>query len=225
MKETPILYSGDMVRADLDDLKHMTRRVVKPCSEATIVGRNDAGQLDNTVPRERPQWVYTTAKCPYGVPGDRLWVKETWAPLGDFVGLDPGVQAITQGCFYRADHPTGVTNNDGSSLRWHSGRFMFKKYARIWRELTEVRVERVQEISEDDAIAEGIRCVHFRGLPWFYYTARGGPSFETAKEAFAGLWDLVNAKRGYSWESNPWVWGLSSRRVNGNEVHSKDDAK
>lgn len=206
-KERPILFSGEMIRAILSGSKTQTRRVVKPRSSATIVGRNDAGQLDNTVPREQPDWVYTTAKCPYGVPGDKLYVRETW---GIFTRFNSEKLMCV---WYKASGLNSpVTNvplerrfpeiDDG--LKWHPSIFMPKKYARLWLEITEVRVQRLYEITEADAKAEG----------WPEPSA-GLVGVRKAVPVlwFCDLWDSINAKRGYSWESNPFVWCLTFRKV------------
>lgn len=174
MKERPILFSGEMVRAILDGRKTQTRRVVKP-------QLGDLFDYETCSPKP---------SCPYGAPGDRLWVRETFSLLGG--------QAE-----YRATRRMGEP-----AAPWRPSIFMPRWPSRIDLELTAVRVERVQDISEADAIAEGVK---------FY----DDPNTSAVK-LFIALWDSINAKRRdprsgqilpYSWADNPRVWSLTFRRI------------
>ena len=158
MKETGIIMSGDHPKLILDGTKTMTRRVIKPCSTATLF---DGSQ---------PEWVFTMAKCPHGQVGDRLWVKETWWQDSD------------NDIYYKADWQTNPRNG-----KWKPSRFMPRWASRITLEITEVRVERVQEISAADCFKEGVEM--YKPI-----------------QQFQSLWDSLNAKRGFGWEVNPWVW-------------------
>ena len=151
MKERPILFSAPMVMAILAGTKTQTRRVIKP---QPSVAQN----------------------CPYGTPGDHLWVKETFWTGGDAVN-------------YRADGEMPEYMRDVS--RWKPSIFMPRKLSRITLEILDVRVERVQDISEEDAKDEG-------GL-------YGAGSY---RDGFAVLWDSINGKK-HPWESNPWCWVLT----------------
>ena len=186
MKERPILFSGEMVRAILDGRKTMTRRVIKPQPDNVTTGPTPMGAnwmawgMDGIV---RDLW------CPYGQPGDRLWVRETFAT--DIQGC-PGEYGLS----YRADHidPRG----DGPTrIKWTPGIHMFREYSRINLEITNVSVESVQDISEDDARLEGI----------------SNPLGSLALNIFPSLWDSINLKRGYSWDSNPYVWVVEFKRL------------
>lgn len=157
MTERPIIFGTTMMRALLAGRKTQTRRVVKP--QPKIV--------------DRDKW-----PCPYGAPGDRLWVRETWA-------LGAHASAIV----YRADGEFAP-----GAGRWRPSIHLSRKLARITLELTDVRVQRVQEISQFDAMQEGF----------------DGPDH---KANFCKLWDTINAKRGYQWASNPWVWALTFKVV------------
>ena len=198
MKERPILFSGEMVRAILDDRKTMTRRVVKPQPEQ-----------DTDCPYHIGTGIERKARiCPYGKPGDRLWVRETFCDRNN-----NGEQTKP---LYRAD---GQEYEDGDGwhfeAKWKPSIFMPRMYSRITLEITNVRVERLQGISEKDAFAEGIddeseeynKAEHFQ---------LGGSQIQGGAPAiftFIGLWDSINAKRGYSWESNPWVWVVEFERI------------
>ncbi len=142
-----------------------------------------------------PEWAFwlpdnrmtepRTWRCPYGQPGDRLWVRETHAL--NVPGCDDGVS-------YRADHNDPRGDGPAHPMEWRPSIHMKREHSRINLEVTGVRVERVQDITEADARAEGVTADD---------EPRGGAYWVTK---FARLWDSINAKRGYSWESNPWVW-------------------
>ena len=215
MKERPILFSAPMVRAILDGRKTMTRRVIKDncpfVTGAYFDEETERWYWTTGAERERLPTDLCLGKCPHGQPGDQLWVRETWMPFTE------------QGCpvgatIYRAtDHP----EPDGDSpLRWNPPIFMPKSASRITLEITAVRVERVQDISEKDAKAEGCGG----------YVGGEGPMSESVlaiepgynhpnffRDGFAYLWDSLNAKRDYGWDANPWVWVLSFKRVKGGE--------
>ncbi len=196
MKEYPILFSGEMVQAILDGRKTQTRRVINPQS-----------LLDN---KTRVTACY---ECPYGVPGDRLWVRETWRA----VELDNG----NDGILYKADnHFKSIENSQAAADLWCDA-YADRKYGNKWRPsifmprwasrialaVTDVRVERLQEISEEDAIAEGLQKeVISVGYQNDSVTLRARPKF-------VYLWDKINSDRGYSFESNPWVWVVGFKVV------------
>lgn len=216
MKERPILFSGPMVRAILEGRKSQTRRVMKPqpvyAHGMTKPTKETLEALDN-VAAAAIRAMTPTTDCPYGVPGDRLWVREAWktrSGLDDFNAteiakkcLDAGFAKPGAPILYLADnHGVMWSENDAADLgpwgRVRSSRFMPRWASRITLEITDVRVQRVQEISEDDARSEGV------------YQETFVPSFRIA---FGTLWDSINAKRGFGWESNPWVWALSFKAV------------
>ena len=167
MKERPIIFKGEMVKAILDGRKTQTRRVVKNVEDLTVFFRDDKFGCP--------------FKCPYGKPGDRLWVRETWADVNTSEG--PAI------C-YRADGDVQII--------WRSSIYMPRWASRITLKILDIRVERLQDISEKDAIAEGIQ-----------------PSdYAKPKAAFMRLWDSINAKKpGKSWKDNPWVWVIEFSRV------------
>ncbi len=221
-KERPIIFSGPMVRAILDGRKTMTRRVVKPQPESVCVhgvspfcGCNPI----ETTP-DGPAVLYACngecnmqggewKPCPYGVPGDRLWVRET------FNRDDNDAGAI----WYRADHAI-VKHHRAIELNAKpypdvmSPLYMPRWASRITLEVVSVRVQRVHDISEADARAEGAVLVpdSVGDGPW--YTHGGDANaYATARNSFWALWDSINAKRGYGWDANPWVWVIEFKQV------------
>lgn len=215
--EKPILFNSEMVRAILDGRKTMTRRVVKPMSKnqaewltpelinsvphgEMIKGgwqmhhpRADTDYMGVHVEHDSPLgWV----RCPYGQPGDLLWVRETF------------LIKLNGDAFYRADDPTASGWNSGSATtKWRPSIFMPRWASRITLRVFDVRVERVQEISVSDMRAEGVA----------YGPARPGEfSIQSTVREWENLWDSINAKRGYSWNSNPWVWVVSFEMVQRN---------
>ena len=183
MKERPIIFSGPMVRAILEGRKTQTRRIRK-------IG---------------------TGLCPHGQPGDLLWVRETWGAIHRGDSSPIRGQPFDAEIVYRVDGDPDLPDASlWESFKWHPSIHMPKKYARLWLRIINVRVERVQEISEGDAKAEGIpECKH-RGEEMICAFC---PDRGLCVDGFIGLWDSLNAKRNYSWESNPWVFVLEFERI------------
>lgn len=183
MRERPILFSGPLVRAILEGRKTQTRRVVKPVVSDIL----DAGGL----PGHR---LY-----PYGLAGDRLWVREAWSTSDEFDEDPPSRVPSDAPILYMADG--SARSEDGLAAPWGRTRpsiFMRRPMSRIDLEVTGVRIERLQEITEEDAIAEGITSDPADLVP--------------ARLVFADLWRQINDKRpGCSWDANPWVWVVSFR--------------
>jgi len=194
-RERPILFSGPMVRAILAGRKTQTRRVVRwkgrtPPTAAEFCGLTDSlgypaseGFIWAGFGNRRDPLYW---RCPYGRPGDRLWVRETW-------GIDPNDMAIdlpdrANRIVYRADDSEDRPYHWG----WHSPIYMPRWASRLTLEVTAVRVEQVQEITEADAKAEG---------------CDGG------KNVFQDLWEALNRKRGFGWDVNPWVWVVCFKRL------------
>lgn len=194
VKERPIIFSGPMVKAILEGRKTQTRRVAKVTSDGCKPGF--ITPVAGFVPRSLAEHV---SYCPYGWVDDRLWVRETWAPH------DAGVLANEERehVYYRADDETKY-ETDGA---WRSPIHMPRWASRITIEIINVRVERLQEISEADIRAEGIDEAFCEALG---ETAHRDPDLV---EAWAHGWDSINAKRGYSWESNPWVWAITFKKL------------
>ncbi|WP_337175399.1 hypothetical protein [Paludisphaera sp.] len=217
LKERPILFSGPMVQAILSGRKTQTRRVLKPQPEpcegdryrwAPPGARYDAGlgmwiplttwRADVEVMRSGAAGI--AEFCPYGTVGDRLWVRETFAPRLD---VDPREEPLKARDYalYRAD---------GSSLdephwhhypdRWTPSIFMPRWACRIVLEITDVRVERLHRISQDDAAAEG--------FPWL-----DDPMELPPKGRFRETWQALNGEA--SWDADPWVWAVTFSRIGG----------
>jgi len=201
MTERPILFSGEMVRAILDGRKTQTRRVVKlphnnPLGawEPTVVGGKGVcydKAMTRPAPEEAAIWHTRTGDClgcPYGQPGDRLWVRETFVGAGNL------------GVLYAADCPRGTES--GVEGGWRPSIFMPRWASRLTLEITEVRVQRVQEISRGDAMEEGCPFANMADGP-------------DPRDWFRDLWDSLNAKRGHGWDTNPWVWAITFRAERG----------
>lgn len=253
MKERPILFSGEMVRALLDGRKTQTRRAIKP-QPLGYTGRKFI------VPDDSPKAWHDSddflSFCPYGQPGDRLWVRETWTeehPLAIQEGRYsqsgragiPGPPPVSYRVIYRADgeprqvwrnrggHPyytlegpadeiaanyptvnSNYTRGNGKGVHWNPSIHMPRWASRILLEVTAVRVERLQEISEADAIAEGLDPPE-QGT-WRDYSVRpedneGYDYCATARDSFRTLIDTINGTG--TWDANPWVWVVEFKRI------------
>lgn len=203
MKERPILFSAPMVRAILDGAKTQTRRVVKlgapprGCRPWRLQGNDNIRFPVFVADADAPGdfGAAGSIKCPYGVPGDRLWVRETW--YGDTL----------DGVVYRAD----IDQLDEG--QWRPSIFMPRWASRITLEITDVRVQRLQDISEEDARAEG--CTGRDPEPadegGTIYAWKGRSAAPDARAHFAALWDSINGDG--AWAANPWVWALTFKKV------------
>lgn len=190
MKDHPILFSAPMIRAILDGRKTQTRRVLDAwCDEPpAFVEDGVVTALDEN---DRPyRWPRTNAV------GDRLWVREAWAPLSALTHNDPGAQALADRGFYRADN--GTVESEIS--RWRPSIHMPRWASRITLDVTGVKVERLLDISEEDAIAEGVER---DGDGWRDYLNLCGQPFDDPRESFEMLWYSINGINPR--EANPWV--------------------
>ncbi len=185
MKERPILFSAPMVKAILAGNKTQTRRIVK---DEAVEGATARG-------------------CPYGTTGDRLWVKETFFDARLFKH-EPLFAAMKLDYIYRADYDYREGKREPSVIadhHWKPSIFMPRAASRITLEITGVRVERLQDISEDDAKAEGFIPMKIGGTP---QSAIGG---ETYRDGYAYLWDGINGVG--AWAKNPWVWVIAFKKL------------
>ena len=230
MAERPILFSSPMVRTILDGRKSQTRRVVKPqpSDEFSPSSRLVVGYYPTKVDRHGEEYpgniVYGVADdsegyvCPYGVPGDRLWVRETWAEGGRSMQLPCGefVWSSHRKARYAATDDSIRDVDPSCSWRIRPSIHMPRWASRLTLEIVSVRVERLNQISEGDAKAEGIERLK-SGRGWYDpTTSKGavhlGHYLSTAREAFEILWDSINAKK-HPWDSNPWVWVVEFKRL------------
>ena len=199
-KERPILFSGDMVRAILDGRKTMTRRVVK-------IAQHPQAERVQHFEGLRWDWLrydglrLSTFKCPFGKTGDRLWVRET------FRLSDPNDCACYEPCRCRSGQP--MYRADGHyhdmEYKWKPSIHMPRWASRITLEITDIRVERLQDINEEDAEAEGAPLE----LGVLERTILGAKA--RYRSGFVRLWESINGPG--SWDANPWVWCVSFKRV------------
>ncbi|SCY45289.1 hypothetical protein [Desulfoluna spongiiphila] len=197
MKERPILFGPAMVRAILNGRKTQTRRIVKPPFEL-----HANGYLTRPGKTERLQ----PYPCPYGQVGERLWIRERfrlWEPdncicAGPFCGCpSPGTP------IYFAD-----TGDDEGAFQWKPSIHMNKEFSRLTLELTGIRIQYLQDISTKDAISEGLEPTLVGVYDNRWKNGGYGPRqiYADPRWAFKWLWNGINQKRGYEWESNPLVW-------------------
>jgi hypothetical protein len=179
MKERPILFSGPMVRAILDGSKTQTRRTFKGTTE-------HKGPYNPAYMEAHQQASGWGSICPHGTPGERLWVRETWAVQHEYDAAGPSEIGVSARWRYAATEDLG-------GLRKRPSIFLPRRGSRILLEITDVRVQRLQEINDEDARAEGCE-------PFAY-----------PRDRFQGLWDTINGPG--SWHANPWVWAITFRRL------------
>ena len=200
MKERPILFNADMVNAILDGRKTQTRRIVKPTKD-----RNGSGcQL---APCEIAGEVNggDYALCPYGQPGDRLWVRENFLYLmhGDVTAGD------IKYCASIDSRSAAGSKNPGYWWRKRPSIHMPRWASRITLEIVSVRVERLKQMSERDALQEGIGLVLADN--WPDPKAMSEAVAKSRRAGFKLLWESINGAE--SWDANPWVWVVEFRRV------------
>jgi hypothetical protein len=206
MKERPILFSTAMVQAILADRKKVTRRMKGLESKNEHPDNwhrtGDPQKYTHKNTKELPkdfsplkiEYGFKTldwkdgddlayAVCPYGMPGDLLWVRETFTHFGEFI-------------IYKAD------KND-ISVRWSPSIHMPKEAARIWLKITKIKAERLKDISEKEAIKEGIDC----GIRTYHDYLDQKNCWSNPIDSFRTLWQSINGLD--SWDQNPWVWAIS----------------
>jgi hypothetical protein len=223
MKERPIPFTASMVRALLDGSKTQTRRALRtqPFADDTyhdgniglvgyplrstsepVIAEFSVGAIGGGGKR-------ASARCPYGAPGDRLWVRETHRPI---FGQTCGLIAVD----YQADPREKwerLGDQIGTPPKWVQARYMRREYSRILLEIVGVRVERLQEISEADAKAEGVTPDEVRQMWLFGASAeqRAAIYRRAAVNPYQELWEQINGTG--SWDANPWVWVVEFKRV------------
>jgi hypothetical protein len=231
MKERPILFSGPMVCAILRGRKTQTRRIIKP--QPMMRGDDDCvitykGQRHSGPPKYLIGEILPRYGCPYGRQNDGLWVRETFKPVvsGE---VKNRTGDLRYGFGYNADNAVrwnefttrihDLTNapRDSGLLQfqerpWKPASHMPRNACRLHLQITEIRTERLQDMSDADAIAEGCglsKAGLYCGAP---HKAHGAPiQWNTPNEAYASVWKSINGPD--SWDSNPWVWVISFRRI------------
>ncbi len=229
MKERPILFKSEMVNAILAGRKTQTRRILKPkYSVATFYDYLPNDEYPYYMRRQDAVWdsFKTMAElagkyCPHGTIGDRLWVRETWADVNTESG--PGFAFRAGGIHFCTDdaYPVDYSRYPGMQFsmwygdlergedghNWRPSIFMPRWASRLTLEITEVRVQRLQDITEADILAEGVTvdlAAKMTGTPW--------SDLPTLHHAWAALWDHINYEKA-PYESNPYVWALTFRRT------------
>lgn len=219
VKERGMIFNGEMVRAILDGRKTQTRRALTPrhikmIDAASLIG--ECYPLESGADHENSQSYYREW-CPFGIVGDRIWVRETFqGPLFDYEQMEAYLEDGSEFekpefCVYKADGkpaPEFFDADDNLHCRWRPSIHMPRWASRILLEITSVRVERLNGMSEEDARAEGCGGGH-DSIPGYMYSA-------TPHEHFHYVWASIYGEE--SWLSNPWVWVIEFKRIEGGAV-------
>lgn len=199
MTERGMIFNGEMVRAILDGRKTQTRRPIKwKQTRFTEIGEREDGS----------KWPWSEDAehacdfwhpCPFGAVGDRIWVRETWNKYGGLLT-------------YRADHDwiDDMRKETVCTAKWVPSIHMPRWASRILLEITDVRVEQLNAISQEDAQAEGMELTGWRPT---YSDPDSGGEVMTPYDNFAELWSSIYGEE--SWKANPWVWVIEFKRVEG----------
>lgn len=211
VKERPILFSAPMVRAILESRKTVTRRALNAQALKNIGYGVQLGEC-HELPREGPLHPnsigYYTDFCPFGQPGDRLWVRETFIDLrGTGVEHRPDPDGPLQRYAYAADCRPGSHSDEARKdfgLKYKPSIHMPRAACRILLEITDVRVERLQDISRADIRAEGLQC------PPELASDDVSPNY---RDWYPAAWRELWNSTGGNWDANPWVWVVEFKRV------------
>ncbi|HEI9848862.1 TPA: hypothetical protein SLN67_001871 [Serratia marcescens] len=237
MKERPVIFNGEMVRAILDGRKTQTRRLVPEWQRPKYYPENDDEPHYNwmAVAQSDRRWGYgvfgeteeacakelsTMAPCPFGNAGDRLWVRETFAAF-DADWKHPGKpHDLKDGPWPNVVYPASVAKIPDGTCR--QSIHMPRWASRITLEITAVRVERLNDISEEDAKAEGVRAIenNFGNGPAYcdYLLPNlddAAEWYNRASDSFKSLWKSIYGAE--SWRANPWVWVIEFKRAEAQE--------
>lgn len=225
MTEKPILFSGEMVRQILAGNKTQTRRVMKPQPTFSWNGARWANPVFYVKKGEGTSLPYAAEKCPnpYGKLGDRLWVRETWSVIGWSKDYETGwVDEIweesvpeskdklsdNQAIAFAADDGWN-SNYEDRGFNWRPSIHMPRWASRITLEITNIGIERLQDITEEDAKAEGVEVP----TALEFLAKHTNSSNFQYRVAFMSLWDKINAKRGFGWSENPFVWTVEFKKI------------
>lgn len=224
----PILFNTEMVRAILDGRKTCTRRICKDANEYTVPDMDfyNADRrtyaVHNYADKEHIEQLSTAERnCPI-CPGDILYVRETWQYLYELDGNEQIIEGTGKYYYAATDTIPFDTYVDSSGVThervpWKPSIHMPKEAARIWLKVTDVRVERLQEITPKDAENEGVGNLFYEDIGYSEknYGTEVDPEYGIAKEQFAWLWESTIKKSDlgcYGWDANPWVWVIEFER-------------
>ena len=227
MKDKGILFKPDMIKATQEDRKTMTRRL----EGLKGVNKNpDRYKLNNFFDYDYKKYALFCCKdepknlieikCPYQI-GQKLYVKETWTINKELNKYYENKDDIIYKASYFGYHNLQDyidSTNWKNHVKWKSPLFMPKKYARLWLEVVDIRIERLQDITDDDAIAEGVGAGFQMnaGYPDYQHIENGICTLtqDTAEMSFATLWDSIHKKNPeYLWNKNPWNWPITFKRI------------
>ena len=218
--ERGMIFNAEMVRALLSGRKTQTRRIIKPQPEATLSGSLSGKWLSRPLNGLLlPKIEDIAIHCPFGVVGDRIWVRETFqGPLFDYDLMDSYCKDPTpfekpEFCVYKADGVPAPEFYDADDELHYCRRpsiHMPRWASRILLEITDVRVERLNSISQEDAQAEGLELTGWRPT---YSDPDSGGEVMTPYDNFAELWSSIYGAE--NWQANPWVWVIEFKRVEG----------
>lgn len=220
MKEVPMLFSTPMVQAILEGRKTMTRRVVKPQPGIDVFQVLAPGRDVFTTKWEKADyWTFTDGslqapivenrKCPYGKVGDVIWVRESYKIDGSMNHGESvlGVTYKAGGRWIQNDSKEVFEIFHKSKGGWRPSIHIPKAAARIWLQVEDIKVERLQDISEEDAVAEGLKVQQTKlGESYFDYTTGYHNGLFKPRASFRTLWQSLHSPE--SWEANPWVWAV-----------------
>jgi hypothetical protein len=235
IKERSIIFSGPMVRSIISGTKTQTRRIINPQPpvhhwehfkdsplaeyQLRAAVHGNVGCWTPMMRKNGEEWRYdetACAVCPYGADTDQLWVREAFCLNNpEFEHQKPPTPRPSNGNrwpWYAATEPN-VEGKNGKSP-WKSSIHMPRWASRLLLTVISLRVERLQEITEDDAVAEGIDYNEERRLAGLYFYNGGGFWVKDARTAYSALWDKINGERA-NWASNPWVWVVSFKVLEG----------
>ncbi|MES0240611.1 hypothetical protein KDV70_07415 [Citrobacter cronae] len=224
MKDRGMIFNGEMVRAIINGRKTQTRRIVSERHLNLIDLGSQIGEcypLECGIDHENSQSYYRE-HCPFGKPSDRIWVRETYqGPLFDYEHMESYLEDSSKFekpdfCIYRADGkpaPEFYDADDNLHCGWRPSIHMPRWASRITLEITDVRVERLNSISQEDAQAEGMELTGWRPT---YSDPDSGGEVWTPYDNFAQLWESIYGEE--SWKANPWVWVIEFKRIEGGEA-------
>jgi hypothetical protein len=211
MKSRPILFSAPMVLAIRDDIKDQTRRIAR---------LNDSGRVKKpgSPLNWHPEDPNAILACPYGQPGDELWVKETFFPVHLYKSA-PLFAAVTPDYLYRADYAYREDDKSRPSVigchHWKPSIFMHRAASRFTLRITQVRLQRLQDITDEDAEREGVKPIIETG-PFPSWQSTAPPHLQHVKSLdhitpYRTLWNSINGPD--SWTTNPYVWAITFKRT------------